>query len=94
MKNLTYPQTFAESIWLPFTKGSRIGLLIARANSVFDEFTANRANWFSESGYEYSAADMAGHWEMIVEQKKRVEALWLVEQGLFPAYNPARQTLG
>lgn len=93
MTKFTFSQAFAEALGVPFNNGSRIGLLIAKARSTLEDFTSDPANWFSEKGYKYTEREMGALWRMIVEQKKRVEAFWLVEQGLFPAYNPARKTL-
>lgn len=93
MAPLTYPPTFAQSIWLPFPESSSIGSLIADAASTLSVFLANRCNWVSACGVVYSETDMLSLWEMIVIQKQRVQAFWLVNQGAFPALDPAMDSL-
>ena len=93
MAPLTYPPTFAQTIWLPFPESSSIGALIADAASTLAEFIANRCNWVSASGVVYSEADMLSLWEMICQQKMRVQAFWLVNQSAFPALDPAMASL-
>ena len=41
----------------------------------------------------YSEADMLSLWEMIVLQKQRVQAFYLVSIGAFPALDPAMDSL-
>jgi hypothetical protein len=93
MAPLTYPPTFAQSIWLPFPESSSIGALIADAASTLAEFVANRCNWVSASGLVYSESDMLSLWEMIAQQKIRVQAFWLVSIGAFTALDPAMALL-
>ena len=93
MAPLTYPTTFAQTIWLPFPESSSIGALIADAASTLAEFLANRRNWVSASGLVYSEADMLSLWEMIALQKQRVQAFWLVSIGAFTALDPAMASL-
>jgi hypothetical protein len=93
MAPLTYPTTFAKTIWLPFPESSSIGALIADAASTLAEFVANRCNWVSASGVVYSEADMRSLWEMIVIQKQRVQAFWLVSIGAFTALDPAMASI-
>ena len=93
MAPLTYPPTFAQSIWLPFAESSSIGALIADAASTLAEFIANRCNWVSASGLVYTEADMLSLWEMIAQQKMRVQAFWLVSIGAFTALDPAMASL-
>ena len=93
MAPLTYPPTFAQSIWLPFPESSSIGALIADAASTLAEFIANRCNWVSASGLVYSETDMLSLWEMISQQKMRVQAFYLVSIGAFPALDSALRSL-
>jgi hypothetical protein len=93
MSPLTYPLSFAKTIWLPYPESSSIGSLIANAASTLAEFVANGCNWVSASGFVYSDADMQSLWQMIVLQKQRVQAFYLVSQGAFPALDPALASL-
>lgn len=93
MAPLTYPPTFAQTIWLPFPESSSIGSLIVRSSSTIAEFLANRCNWISASGVVYDESEMASLWEMIDQQKLRVQAFWLVNQGEFFAIDPAMHSL-
>jgi len=93
MATLNYPRTFAEGIWLPYPESSSIGSLIADAASTLAEFIANRCNWISASGFVYSDEDMNSLWQMIVLQKQRVQAFYLVSIGAFPAFDPAMASL-
>ena len=93
MSLLTYPTTFAQSIWLPFPESASIGALIADAASTLAEFITNRCNWVSASGLVYSETDMLSLWEMISQQKMRVQAFWLISIGAFSALDPALRSL-
>lgn len=78
---------------IPFVADIAIWSLIARAESTYADFLKDPANHVSESGYRYTAAELLQAWWMIVEQKKRVQAFYLVSQGHFPAYQPARNAV-
>jgi hypothetical protein len=93
MSPLTYPLSFAKTIWLPYPDSSSIGSLIADAASTLSAFLANRCNWVSASGFVYTDADMQSLWKMIVLQKQRVQAFYLVSLGAFPALDPALASL-
>jgi len=93
MAALTYPATFAKTIWLPYPESSSIGALIADAASTLAEFVADRCNWVSASGVVYTDDDMQSLWQMIVLQKQRVQSFYLVSLGAFPAYDPAMASL-
>tara|TARA_R110000868_G_scaffold141041_1_gene357128 strand:- start:861 stop:1145 length:285 start_codon:yes stop_codon:yes gene_type:complete len=93
MAPLTYPTTFAQTIWLPFPESSSIGALITDAASTIADFLSNRCNWVSACGVVYSEADMRSLWEMIAQQKMRVHAFWLISIGAFPALDPAMDSL-
>jgi hypothetical protein len=93
MAPLTYPPSFAKTIWLPYPESSSIGSLIADAASTLTEFVADRRNWVSASGVVYTDADMQSLWQMIVLQKQRVQAFYLVSLGAFPALDPAMGSL-
>jgi hypothetical protein len=86
---MNYPESFARGIWQPFRAGSRIHRLIVDAGSTREQFEADNANWLSESGSRYSPETMEQLWLMIGHQKERTQALWLVDQGLARALNPA-----
>jgi len=91
---LNYPKEFAESKWIPFEE--KRGLAVQDLSFSKSEFMADPYFRFSipdkhGSRYEYTDAEMDRHWEAIEIQRKRIQAYWLVSQGLFPAYNPARE---
>lgn len=85
---MTYTTEFAESIWLPFKAGT-IRSCIANAASVESDFTSDAAAWFSITGARYTEKEMHSIWGMIEEQKKRVQAFFLVHTGKFTAFNAA-----
>lgn len=92
---LTYPTEFAEATQgTGFSNGSRMRALINKAGSTFQEFTEDAANWKSETGRAYTEKEMRSLWMVIGEAKARVQAWWLIRNGAFIAYNPARASLG
>ena len=89
---MTYTKEFAESIWLPFKPGT-IRSCIADAHSVKADFLNDPACWTSITGHVYTDKEMNSLWGMIQEQKKRVQAFFLVHIGKFTAFNPAYASL-
>jgi hypothetical protein len=89
---MTYTADFAESIWLPFKPGT-IRACIANASSIKSDFLNDSACWASITGHVYTEKEMDSLWSMIEEQKKRVQAFFLVHIGKFTAFNPAYASL-
>ena len=65
----TYTVEFAKTQYFS-TPGTPIYDLIARAESTFTEFSANPANWLSQTGKRFDEKSMASIWRMVECQKQ------------------------
>jgi hypothetical protein len=90
LHRLCYPKTFAsEYTEMPFHRDSLMGVLIADCDKEKAAFLSEPDNRLSVDGVKYTTQQLDALWQMILAQRVRMQAAWLVREGRFVAINPA-----
>lgn len=98
MVTCTYEREYAEAIWTPFEEGSLRWNYIVNPNSIAEDFFNDPESRLAApqpngERYQYTEEEWMTHWMILENQKRLIQAKWLVAIGEFPAVHPALDSL-